>query len=44
MGPDVALNYDMQRRFYPFSRLTGPANILVMPGPAIGQSVGQAAA
>ena len=32
MGPDVALNYDMQRRFYPFSRLTGPANILVMPG------------
>ncbi|MBA3511682.1 NADP-dependent malic enzyme [Sphingomonas sp.] len=32
MGPDVALNYDMQQRFYPFSRLTGPANILVMPG------------
>ena len=32
MGPDVALNYDMQRRFYPFSRLTGPANILIMPG------------
>ena len=32
MGPDVALNYEMQRRFYPFSRLTGPANILVMPG------------
>ena len=32
MGPDVALNYDMQRRYYPFSRLTGPANILVMPG------------
>jgi malate dehydrogenase (oxaloacetate-decarboxylating)(NADP+) len=22
----------MQQRFYPFSRLTGPANILVMPG------------
>jgi malate dehydrogenase (oxaloacetate-decarboxylating)(NADP+) len=22
----------MQRRFYPFSRLTGAANILVMPG------------
>ncbi len=32
MGPDVALNYEMQERFYPFSRLTGPANILVMPG------------
>ncbi|HMI39864.1 MAG TPA: NADP-dependent malic enzyme [Sphingomicrobium sp.] len=32
MGPDVALSYDMQRRFYPFSRLTGPANILIMPG------------
>jgi malate dehydrogenase (oxaloacetate-decarboxylating)(NADP+) len=22
----------MQKRFYPFSRLSGPANILVMPG------------
>jgi malate dehydrogenase (oxaloacetate-decarboxylating)(NADP+) len=32
MGPDVALTFDMQRRFYPFSRLTGPANILIMPG------------
>jgi len=32
MGPDVALNFDMQERYYPFSRLTGPANILVMPG------------
>jgi malate dehydrogenase (oxaloacetate-decarboxylating)(NADP+) len=32
MSPDVALNHDMQRRFYPFSRLTGPANILIMPG------------
>ena len=30
--PDVALNSDMQRRFYPFSRLSGPANVLVMPG------------
>ena len=29
---DVALNFDMQQRFYPFSRLSGPANILVMPG------------
>ena len=32
MGPDVALNHEMQGRFYPFSRLTGPANILIMPG------------
>jgi len=32
MGPDVALNYDMQKRYYAFTRLTGPANILVMPG------------
>lgn len=32
MGPDVALSFDMQRKFYPFSRLTGPANILIMPG------------
>ncbi|HUG45727.1 MAG TPA: NADP-dependent malic enzyme [Sphingomicrobium sp.] len=32
MGPDVALNFEMQRRFYPFSRLSGPANVLVMPG------------
>jgi malate dehydrogenase (oxaloacetate-decarboxylating)(NADP+) len=32
MAPDVALNYDMQKRYYPFTRLSGPANILVMPG------------
>jgi malate dehydrogenase (oxaloacetate-decarboxylating)(NADP+) len=32
MAPDVALNYGMQKRFYPFTRLSGPANILVMPG------------
>jgi malate dehydrogenase (oxaloacetate-decarboxylating)(NADP+) len=32
MGPDVALNHEAQSKFYPFSRLTGPANILVMPG------------
>ena len=32
MAPDVALNYGMQERYYPFSRLSGPANILVMPG------------
>jgi len=32
MGPDVALNYEAQRKYYEFSRLTGPANILIMPG------------
>ncbi|MEQ7873683.1 NADP-dependent malic enzyme [Sphingomonas sp. ASV193] len=32
MGPDVALSHEAQQRFYPFSRLNGPANILVMPG------------
>ncbi|MBB3764633.1 NADP-dependent malic enzyme [Sphingomicrobium lutaoense] len=32
MGPDVALNYEAQRKYYSFSRLTGPANILIMPG------------
>jgi malate dehydrogenase (oxaloacetate-decarboxylating)(NADP+) len=31
MSPDVALNPAMQR-IYPFMRLTGPANVLVMPG------------
>jgi malate dehydrogenase (oxaloacetate-decarboxylating)(NADP+) len=32
MGPDVALNVEAHKRFYPFSRLTGPANVLIMPG------------
>jgi malate dehydrogenase (oxaloacetate-decarboxylating)(NADP+) len=32
MGPDLALDYEAQRKYYPFSRLTGPANILIMPG------------
>ncbi|MFT3966004.1 MAG: NADP-dependent malic enzyme [Sphingobium sp.] len=31
MPPDVALNPAVARN-YPFSRLTGPANVLVMPG------------
>jgi malate dehydrogenase (oxaloacetate-decarboxylating)(NADP+) len=31
MTPDVALNRDMKRH-YPFSRLSGPANVLIMPG------------
>jgi malate dehydrogenase (oxaloacetate-decarboxylating)(NADP+) len=30
MGVDVAL--DPERKLYPFCRLTGPANVLVMPG------------
>jgi len=32
MSPDVALDYDLMRNLYPFCRLTGPANVLVMPG------------
>jgi malate dehydrogenase (oxaloacetate-decarboxylating)(NADP+) len=31
MAPDVALDYDLMKRLYPFSRLTGPANVLIMP-------------
>ena len=31
MTPDVALNRDMNRH-YPFSRLSGPATVLIMPG------------
>ena len=43
MAPDVALNYEMQKRYYPFTPAVGPANILVMPGPAVGEHLGQAA-
>lgn len=32
MSADVALDYDLMKRLYPFSRLSGPANVLVMPG------------
>jgi malate dehydrogenase (oxaloacetate-decarboxylating)(NADP+) len=32
MAADVALNPELARATYPFSRLTGPANVLVMPG------------
>jgi malate dehydrogenase (oxaloacetate-decarboxylating)(NADP+) len=32
MSPDVALDYDLMRSLFPFCRLTGPANVLVMPG------------
>ncbi len=31
MSVDIALNYPLMKRLYPFCRLTGPANILVMP-------------
>jgi len=31
MSADVALNYQLMQRLYPFCRLTGPANILIMP-------------
>ncbi len=31
MQVDVALDFELMRRLYPFSRLKGPANILVMP-------------
>ena len=32
MAADTALDYALMQRLYPFSRLTGPANVLVMPG------------
>ncbi|MCK5041321.1 MAG: NADP-dependent malic enzyme, partial [Sphingomonadales bacterium] len=32
MAADMALNYDMMKELYPHCRLTGPANILIMPG------------
>ncbi|HYD30491.1 MAG TPA: phosphate acyltransferase, partial [Azospirillaceae bacterium] len=32
MTADVALDYELMKRLYPFSRLSGPANVLVMPG------------
>ncbi|MCM0019908.1 MAG: phosphate acyltransferase, partial [Tagaea sp.] len=32
MSPDVALDYALMKNLYPFCRLTGPANVLVMPG------------
>ncbi|MBO0736866.1 MAG: NADP-dependent malic enzyme [Alphaproteobacteria bacterium] len=31
MSADVALDYQLMRRLYPFCRLGGPANVLVMP-------------
>ena len=32
MTANVALDFDLMQNRYPFSRLTGPANILIMPG------------
>ncbi len=32
MAADTALDYALMQRLYPFSRLTGPANVLIMPG------------
>ncbi len=32
MAADVALDPDLRAKLYPFCRLTGPANVLVMPG------------
>ena len=32
MTADIALDFDLMQARYPFSRLTGPANILIMPG------------
>jgi malate dehydrogenase (oxaloacetate-decarboxylating)(NADP+) len=31
MAADVAMDYDLMKRIYPFCRLTGPANVLIMP-------------
>ncbi|WP_366654057.1 NADP-dependent malic enzyme [Fodinicurvata sp. EGI_FJ10296] len=31
MTAEVALDHDLMRRLYPFCRLTGPANVLIMP-------------
>ncbi|MCA8929671.1 MAG: NADP-dependent malic enzyme, partial [Alphaproteobacteria bacterium] len=31
MSADVALDHDLMKRLYPFARLSGPANVLVMP-------------
>jgi malate dehydrogenase (oxaloacetate-decarboxylating)(NADP+) len=32
MSADVALDFRLMRDRYPFCRLTGPANVLIMPG------------
>ncbi|OHC73425.1 MAG: malic enzyme [Rhodospirillales bacterium RIFCSPLOWO2_12_FULL_58_28] len=32
MTVDIALDYELMKRIYPFCRLSGPANVLIMPG------------
>ena len=32
MQVSIALNYDLMQELYPFCRLSGPANVLIMPG------------
>ena len=32
MSADVALDYQLMKRVYPFCRLSGPANVMIMPG------------
>ncbi|MEN2977208.1 NADP-dependent malic enzyme [Tistrella bauzanensis] len=32
MSADVALDHELMQRYYPFCKLTGPANVLIMPG------------
>ena len=44
MAPDVALNYDMQKRYYPFTRLSRPGQHPGHAGAAVGEPVDQAAA
>jgi len=31
MAPDVALDYELMKTYYPFCRLSGAANVLIMP-------------
>ena len=32
MQASIALNHDLMQEFFPFCRLSGPANVLIMPG------------
>ncbi len=32
MSVDIALDYQLMKSRYPFCRLSGPANILILPG------------
>ncbi|MCA9666758.1 MAG: NADP-dependent malic enzyme [Myxococcales bacterium] len=38
MQVDVALNFQLQRKLYPFCRLTGPANTFIFPNLAAGNA------